>query len=350
MRSLFCVSLAVGALAIPLSAAAGVEGTISTEVLHVSAEPNYSLGTAPADIRYIGFKATVENIGGNVANAVLYTSKLSVANQSELATFHAVEGATCTNATTTDATTVPPTTIISVDCSFGQMRPGQKREFVVVFKSPVKNASAPATNKVTYKALTLFSEGTGGPKSKPQNSKAEDTAMATLKAATGASAASVVPGGANGFTLFTVPNDVFSTKVTLPLQANAVPASIVETPLAASQDCNNFLTCYQSTITIPGSFNPFLTIVLRQDSTNIKNGTQIGSVQIWYDYVDANGNAASHPVGACANATTPRGDGLPCIAKAVHYKNSSVTGWTADLDDDFEWTLINTLNGSYRLP
>ena len=149
-----------------------------------------------------------------------------------------------------------------------------------------------------------------------------------------------------------MPNDVFSTKVTLPAQANAVPASIVETPLTAQEDCDNFETCYKTTITIPGAFSPFISIDIREDSTNIRQGTQIGSVQIWYDYPDPADptKTLSYPVGFCSTPTTPLGNGLPCIAKAVHYKNTSVPGWTLELDDDFVWTLINTLNGSYRLP
>jgi hypothetical protein len=337
MRSLLYVSLAVAALAIPLSASAGKVGTISTTVTAVSPTPNYSLSSS--DPRYVAFRAVVKNVGGNVATGVLYTSDVTLENPSEAVTFHAVEGAICTNAGT------------SVSCDFGQMRPGDTKDFVVVYQSPV-NTNAAATNKVTYSALTYYAEGTGGPKSKPTNSTAGGSAFATLQAATPDSANSVVPGGSTGFTLYTLPNDVFSTRVTLPAQANAVPASILEAPLVSGQDCNNFQTCYQSTITIPGTFSPYLTIELHLDAANIKPGTQIGSVQIWYDYPNpANPlETLSYPVGLCSTPTTPLGNGLPCIASAVHYKNSSVAGWTPDLDDDFAWTLINTANGSYRLP
>jgi hypothetical protein len=337
MRSLLYFSLAVAALAIPLSASAGKVGTMSTTVTAVSLAPNYSLSSS--EPRYVAFRAVVKNVGGNVATGVLYTSDVTMQNANEAVTFHAVEGASCTNVGT------------AVDCSFGQMRPGDTKEFIVVYQSPV-NLDATATNEVTYTALTYYAEGTGGPKSKPTNSTAGDDAVATLQAATPASANTVVPGGTTGFTLYTLPNDVFSTRVTLPAQANAVPASILEAPLASGQDCNNFQTCYQSTITIPGTFSPYLTIELHLDAANIKNGTQIGSVQIWYDYPNPANPAQTlaYQVGLCSTPTTPLGNGLPCIAQAVHYKNSSVPGWTPDLDDDFAWTLINTANGSYRLP
>ena len=182
MRSLFYISLAAGALVIPLTVSAGKVGTIRTDVEPLSATPNYSLNST--DLRFVAFKAIVENVGGNTATGVLYTSDVTVANATELVTFHSVEGldpATCT------------TTATSVDCSFGQMRPGDKREFIVVFQSPVKSAAAPADNKVTYTAVTYFAEGTGGPKSQPVNSTGKDETFATLQAATGASANSVVP-------------------------------------------------------------------------------------------------------------------------------------------------------------
>jgi hypothetical protein len=87
-----------------------------------------------------------------------------------------------------------------------------------------------------------------------------------------------------------------------------------------------------------------MTFILRVDALNIKSGTKIGNVLVQY-----NDGSNIHNVGACASSTTPRSDGIPCIAKAVFYKNKSVPGWTPELNGDFEWTLLNLKNGFFEL-
>ena len=137
--------------------------------------------------------------------------------------------------------------------------------------------------------------------------------------------------------------DPFATTVTVPAGASFTTAEISESP--DSVGCgNNFSACFRSDITIPGSFSPYLTIVLRQDASTILKGTKIESVLIEYT-----GSAGTQIIGLCANATTPRSDGVPCIAGRVYYKSSRTPGWTPALDGDFEWTLINLGNGSYKV-
>jgi hypothetical protein len=333
-------TVVAGTIAVCLPAMAGVVGTIETTIDPVAPSVSYSK-TADDFQSYLAFAVRVANVGGNVANAVVFTTQaVTSSNAGEAPTFHAVEGASCT------------TEGLAVRCALGQMRPGDVRTFTIVYKSPAQDAD-PATgdNTITFEGLTLFSEGTGGPKSKPVNSSAGDTAQVAVSQASDVSVSSVVPAGAGNFSLFTLP-EVFDTRVTVPPQAAAKAASIVEAPFATGDDCNNFTTCYQSTVTIPGTFSPYLTIVLHQDASNIKSGTQIGSVQVMYD-PDSDGPAPAVPVGLCASPTTPLTGaqaGTPCIASAVHYKNRSVPGWTESLDGDMVWTLINLANGSYRLP
>jgi hypothetical protein len=74
-----------------------------------------------------------------------------------------------------------------------------------------------------------------------------------------------------------------------------------------------------------GTFNP----------TQVKSAVQKGGGTVF--------------VGSCASPTTPRSDGVPCIAKRTYYKSSRTPGWTPELDGDFEWTLINLGNGSYKV-
>jgi len=342
------VSAVAGALALHLSAIAGVVGTIETTVDPVAADPakpavSYS---KPADglQSYLAFSVRVANVGNNVANAVVFTTEsITVKNAGEPIVFHGIEG---------PAAPACQPDGLTVRCEFGQLRPDQSREFTIVYKAPAQDTD-PATgdNLVSFTGLTLFSEGTGGPKSKPVNSSAQDTGQVTVSPSSATAVSSVVPAKIGDFVFFTTP-ETFDTRVTVPSVASAKAASIVEAPFEEGDDCNNFVTCYQSTVSIAGSFSPFLTIVLHQDAANIKSGTQIGSVQVMYD-PDNDGPALAVPVGFCAGPNTPLGGaqaGTPCIATAVHYKSRSVPGWTSSLDGDMVWTLINLSNGSYRLP
>jgi hypothetical protein len=310
-----------GVLALHVSALAGVEGTILTDVAKVQSPVNFTAGSS---VGVAAFDVTVSNVGGNVANAVVFTGKATAG------TYLSAEGAACTG------------TGVDVSCSFGQMRPGDVRAFTVLYTTP----AGPTPTKLSFTGLTLFSEGTGGAKSKPQNSKSTDTDEVNLAAASGTSTQSVVPGNGQFFTLGTVPGDGFSTRVTVPPQSAHTTATIVEQTFSST--CDNFIGCFKTTLTIPGAFeeSPFLQIVLHQDKLNIKPGTQIGSVQIWYD---PDGAAGEVQVGPCPTGPQPVGGGIPCIVEAKHYKNSSVPGWTPELDGDMVWLLINTLNGSFRL-
>jgi len=147
-------------------------------------------------------------------------------------------------------------------------------------------------------------------------------------------------------------NDKFTTFVAIPPGSVFTTADIVENDLT---NCNGFKTCKEVVLTIPATsencpvayspskcFEPYLTIVLRQDASNIKPGTKIESVLI--DYVDDDN--VRHPyIGDCETGPQPRTDGIPCIAARKYYKNDKVPGWIPALDGDFEWTIINLKNG-----
>ena len=146
--------------------------------------------------------------------------------------------------------------------------------------------------------------------------------------------------------------DPFAVKVTVPPAPTFSIAELLESDVTSKINCTslgNFNRCFAVAVTIPDIvFTPasgsFMTFVLRADASNIKYGTKINNVLIQYD-----DGSSVHNVGACASPTTPRSDGIPCIAKAVHYKNKSVPGWTPALNGDFEFTLINLRNGSFTM-
>src|SRR5687768_13542713 len=92
-----------GVLALHVSALAGVAGTIVTDVAKVQSPVNFSTAAGGG---VAAFDVTISQVGGSVANAVVFTGKATAG------TFLSVEGASCTGAGT------------DVSCSFGQLRPG----------------------------------------------------------------------------------------------------------------------------------------------------------------------------------------------------------------------------------
>jgi hypothetical protein len=335
-RALCGVVLALGAQ----SSALGGAGTLTTVVtpLTLTDAVTYS-DSATGLVAYVGYKVAIANTGGNTVNNIVFTGAATVEGSGDKAVFDSAQGAAC--ATTTSEPS-------SIQCTIGQLTAGKSYpEFAVFFKAPEHGAS------VGFAGITLYAEGTGGvPNSKPPNSTQTWSATAVpLGTANPTVIKSAVPNsGGKFFTgngVATTLQDPFATSVVVPAGPTFTTVTISES-LYGGVNCNNFVTCYQSQITIPipsdpGLFTPYLTIVLREDAANIKPGTKIESVVI--TYVDA-GDLA-HDVGPCASPITPRTDGLPCIASRVYYKSKTVPGWTPDLDGDFEWTLINLVNGGY---
>lgn len=338
--------------AVPMAAWAGA-GVLTTVVTPLSPAVTYSALASVSPVRpkldtFVGYTVTVANAGGNTINNISFTGSTLVTDGDEKAVFSSIEGATCT-----------VTTATSISCAIGQLKAGQAfPTFAVFFKAPVKDTVSPlpdgvagncaSTDCVSFSGITYYAETTGGASSPVDNSVSEwTTGQVTLGTFNPTLVKSAVPKG--GGSLFTGSGgvsssaDPFATTVVVPAGTTFTTAEVSETP--DSINCtNNFSTCFRSDITIPGTFSPYLTIVLRQDVSTILKGTKIESVLIEYT-----GPAGAVLVGDCASPTTPRSDGLPCIAKRTYYKSSRTPGWTAELDGDFEWTLINLKNGSYKV-
>ena len=338
--------------AVPMVAWAGA-GVLTTVVAPLSPAVTYSAlaSTSPARPKldtFIGYTVMIANAGGNTINNISFTGSTLVTDGDEKAVFSSVEGATCTATTTT-----------SISCTIGQLKAGQTfPTFAVFFKAPVKDTVSPlpdgvagscaSTDCVSFSGITYYAETTGGASSPVDNSVSEwTTGQVTLGTFNATLVKSAVPKG--GASLFTGSGgvsssaDPFATTVVVPAGTTFTTAEVSEAP--DSINCtNNFSACFRSDITIPGTFSPYLTIMLRQDVSTILKGTKIESVLIEYT-----GPGGTVFVGDCASPTTPRSDGIPCIAKRTYYKSSRTPGWTAELDGDFEWTLINLKNGSYKV-
>lgn len=336
------LTLCGAALLAPATSLAGA-GTLTTVVTPLSPAVTYSSeasAAVPALDTYIGYTISIANVSGNTINNVRFTGAALAADADETVSFSSSDGRSCTASGA------------SVECAIGQLKAGEAAPvFAVFFKAPVRDSVTPlpaGSDGVSFTGKTYYAEGTGGPNSVPQNSITDWVAGAV---ALGTFNPTLVKSAVqrSGGKLFTGDGgvssggDPFATTVTVPAGASFTTAEILESP--DSVDCgNNFNACFRSDITIPGTFSPYLTIVLRQDASTILKGTKIESVLIQYT-----GSGGTTFVGLCANATTPRSDGIPCIASRVYYKSSRTPGWTTELDGDFEWTLINLGNGSYKV-
>lgn len=344
LLALACLPLANGI------AQAGA-GVLTTEVTPLSAEVTYSslASTSPARPAldtYAGFLVRIVNGGGNTINNIRFVGASTVTDAQEKALFASVDGATACQIGA-DQT--------SLSCDLGQLKSGEAApSFVVFFKSPVKDTLSPtpdgqagncdSTDCLNFSGITYYAEGTGGlENSTPQNSTQAWSASVTLGTFNPTRVKSAVQ--KLGGRLFTgsgglsVDADRFATTVVVPPGTLATTAEIAE---VSEPVCSVLTQCFSSVITIPGSFSPYLTIILRVDAAAIPKNVKIDSVTVQYEGGD---------VGLCASPTTPRSDGLPCIAARRAYPGNSRQGasFPVELENDFEWTLINTRNGSYKI-
>ena len=337
--------LAITSWCVATPAFAGA-GLLTTVVTPLSANVTYG-DNANALVTYIGYTVTIASdpANTNTINNIQFTATASATDAAEKPTYFSADGATCT-VTSADQT--------SISCAIGQLRAGEAYPtFAVFFTAPAKITNGVADgagqDAVAFSGITYYAEGTGGLQSPPQNSTASWVAsnVVTLGTTNPTLVRSVVPKNSNlliftGNGAVTTSANPFATSVNVPPAATYTTADIALSSIA-DPNCTNFTSCYLSQITIPGTFSPYLTIVLRMDAANIKKGTHIESVVIYYNSV---------PVGDCASPTTPfsgAAAGTPCIAKRIYYKNKGVPGWTADLDGDFEWQILNLKNGGYKV-
>jgi hypothetical protein len=346
--------LAAATVGVSMSAFGGA-GIVTTSVSSLQSNVTYAVPGATPLVTYLGYEVAIANGGGNTINNIRFTGSMQITDPAEKAIFDSAQGASCST-TTNPGTSVNDGT--SIECTIGQLKAGEPApKFAVFFKTPAKvtNAVADAAGEdhATFSGKVFYAEGAPT----PPNSVADWGPIAVeLGTFNPEDVRSAVPKGIAGYTVFTGDQaiskgtDKFTTLIKLPPLPSYTTAAIKESVFSAV--CSSFYICDQSELTIPlpegtTSFSPYLTIVLRQDASNIRAGTKIGNVLI--DYVDDQG-VLHQNIGDCASPTTPRSDYIPCIAARKYYKNRSVPGWTADLDGDFEWTLINLRNGSFRFP
>jgi hypothetical protein len=295
---------------------------------------------------YASYLVTIQNNTTNALNAVKFTGTTTPPAGST-AVAATIESVISLSATTAGCAL---TDTFSISCSIGTLAPGANFEFIAVVKAPTAGTS------IDFTWTFAGSEGnsvngccivSGTRTTQLVDAATEIDAKKNVRSFVKPSGGTFFTG--NGSVALTA--DPFVTSVSVPGIASytsAITATIAETDLnpGVAPNCS-LKTCFQSQITIPGTYSPYLGITLRLDASQIKPGTKIESVLITYEYL-VNADLQSHIVGMCSTPTTPRPDGLPCLASRVSYKNKLVPGWTPDKDGDFEWTLLNIKNGTYK--
>jgi hypothetical protein len=347
--------LAAATIGASMSAFGGA-GIVTTTVSSLQDNVTYAVPGATPLVTYLGYTAEIANTGGNTINNIRFTGSVQITDPAEKAIFDSAQGASCST-TTNPGTSINDGT--SIECTIGQLKAGQPApKFAVFFKAPAKVtnvppvADAPGSDFATFSGKVFYAEGAPTPPNSVDDWVPIVVGLGTFNPE---DVRSAVPKGIAGYIVFTGDvaiskgTDKFTTLIKLPSLTSYTTAEIKESVFSVV--CTSFYTCDQSQLTIPlpagtTSFSPYLTIVLRQDASNIRAGTKIGSVLL--EYVDS--LEVVHPIGDCATGPQPRSDFIPCIANRTYYKNRSVTGWTVDLDGDFEWTLINLKNGFIRFP
>lgn len=350
----------------PFAAAHDVDIRVDVQPLQPTAtysRPATADPVRPATTNYLGYAVSIANLAEGRLDDVHFVGSTQVTAAGEAAVFASATGASCT----------PSADGTSIDCAIGPLDRGQAfPTFTLFFATPVRTTSLAAgdvaacatTDCVAFSGQVVYTERPLYYRSEVESLPWQAPPVALALPVAGV-ARSAVP--STGLTLATgdggvsLGTDLFTTQVVVPAgyvaPSGSLPtAEILESP--DSVNCSALISCFRSSVTVPGTFSPYLTVVLRVDASNIKRGTKIGSVLVSYNGL---------VIGDCASPTTPRTDGIPCIAKRVAYpvprppkghhhddRDSSETAKKpgiapSDLDGDFEWTLINLKNGSYKV-
>jgi len=348
-------ALLAGVLLIAAGPVLAGAGSVAVVVTPLSPQVTYSTlaTTSPARAALqttVGYTITIANAGGNTINDIRFTGSVSATDPGEVASFVSFDGGNCTAVGT------------SVSCSIPQLKAGEGAPtFAVFFTAPVKNPAGVLPNGVLgtcdvtdclkFAGSLFYAEQDNGANPARNSVFAWTPAYAALGTPSFTNVRSAVPkSGGSYFTGaggITTPGDQFTATVVVPSGATYTTADITEssTTVTTNSSCVDFLVCPKVQVTVPGTFSPYLQIVLRLDSTYIPRGLSIDSVNLHYE-------GSPTPLALCASPTMPNGGanaGIPCIAKRVYYRNRNVPGYTADLDGDFEWTLLNIKNGGYAI-
>ena len=360
------------------------DDSVRLQVVRLSATANYSVpgDTSPPRLDgYVGYRVTITNVGRKLSGNLVFRGRTLVRDRTEKAVFDSNDIPPSVPVDPQCRTTNPSKTAIA--CRIGRLAPGASfGPFVVSFKTPIKNVNGifdgPGQDFVNFRGTLIEAEDRDDFVDRDLRNRV------TLAAQSDTQVTTVCPPG--GCTAFTgtnggIPNatDVHTTEVVVPSGDRFTTVSIVETKTGSpAVPCtDNVFECWTSQITIPGNsdpapvpdlllttssttatFDPYLTVFLRQDISNIQfscggGGIGIASFSVsstCYSRVPIesisvvyvrDGETAENPVGLCEFSEgfpLVRGDGLPCIVNRTEVTEPS---------HYYQWKLINDRNGGW---
>lgn len=353
----------------------------------------------PARPSFLGYTVSIRNIGRSTVTQIRFAGATSVTDAQERATLNSIVGVSGCGVTSGGT---------AIDCPIGKLKSGESfPTFQVLFNTPVKDTATPTpdgnlnncatTDCVSFSGRVFVAgnkaadgRSAGGNPNSPPSNFSQAWAAPTIALGTPSNTqvrSLVLAGGGQLFTSntgFPTAANPFTTLVTVPPIGNTRTAALQitdettppVTPTATFStftyegplNCSNNLTrCFLSDITVPGTFSPFLSITLRQDISTIQqtafnefdegSGTvPIESIKLFYtggQYVNIEiplcrgfGTANPIPNGPETHGANPAG--LPCIAARKVWP-LFFAQVPVDLRGDYEWTIYNVVNGSYRV-
>jgi hypothetical protein len=286
------------------------------------------------------------------------------AGSTEAASFLAASNASC-----------GPSGASAIECTVpGELTAtGQSLSFTVTFKTPGAGTGMALTgtsvmiethldNGATFFETTAAATSTTALTEPDPNAVSTFVPTSTTTAATlftGVNTAAGVSGAIPIVKLSAIPpiNDPFTTTVIVPPNSAATTANVVESEAAGS--CGTNPRCFQSQLTVPGSF-AFLTIILRRDVTTLLSSSRRdhddddrhsgqSAIDSSIVYYTPDGSTALNPVPNCStDATLPRSH-EPCVfsRKAYPKRSTARNPVPAGLEGDWEYVIHALDNGRY---
>jgi hypothetical protein len=315
-------ALVVAALGLASTAFAGKDTLLSVSVQPLDTQVSVS---SPTNLGYTIDIANDKPTG--TATNVRFTAKLP-------------SGATALLVVSGSPGVPAPSCPVSGDvltCSFGNLSAGQVvPTFRIFFEVPS------TAGTVKFVTTTYYAEGEG-PNAIRNNSSIVRDPEVVVGPLDPDDASTVVPPRAGGNVTFrTDGTDKFSTVVNVPTSSAAYALGVItETPNTVV--CNNFIECFDSTLDVKradgAAFEPYLSIALTVLAENVKPGTQLGSLVLYYK---ADSAVGFEPVNPCLVANTA--EAKPCLNGPVVVTKVPGKG------NNLTFNVISLFNGTYRLP
>lgn len=363
------------------TSALGAAGAITPQVTPLTSPVTYSANSSPPLETYVAYTLNFTNTGGNTINDARFTFVATATDTAE------------TVALFNPAVYLPAgcaqTGVNSFACTKRQLQAGESfftQPIVVFFRAPVKVVGglgdAPGTDFVNVGGDLVYAEGTSGKNPPPNSATTWTGPQVSLGTDNPVNIKSAVP--KTGAKVFTgqggvpvpatpeVPKTQFAELLNIPSLpgAHAVAEIVVDTftdpnDVANCMNGGRFIICPAFTTSVVNNgvetrfldpLNP-LTLIYRIDASNNKLSPTklLNSVSITYsgkkydpDTGAQVGNWSNEEIPKVCVNNQPRKDGLPCVLNSRCFKKND-TGGIPALENDCEWTTVNTGNGLIKI-